>query len=205
MSNYNLSIKSLNYNFEDSKFNLTIIVEGDEFPTPSNTVGLLTNGTINFSMESGGSETCNSATFTCQTATILDNYAFTFSDIPGSADISGSIGTSTSSDLFEIESCSIEISQPGRLRGEVSGNGKVDIGVRKKPGTRGKYSCISCGLNNNKTAVLLTFVTATEDNLNGSVEGVPGNLITSGLGISTQATDGNPEPTSISEFAFQDQ
>lgn len=205
MSNYNLSIKSLNYNFKDSKFNLTINIEGDEFPTPSSTVGVLTNGTINFSMESSGSETCNSASFTCQTATILDSYTFTFSDIPGSADISGSIGTSTNSDLFEIESCSIVISATGRLRGEVSGDGTVDVGVRKKPGTRGKYSCVSCGLNTNNTAVLLTFVAATEDNLTGSVEGVPGSLMTSGLGISTQATDGNPEPTSISEFAFQDQ
>ncbi len=205
MSKYNLSIQSLDFDFGTLSFNLSIKVEGDEFPTPSTTTGSLSNGTINFSMESSGSETCNSATFTFQTNTILSNYTFTFSDIPEAANISGNIGSSANSDLFEIESCNVVVSESGKLRGDVSGNGDIGIGVRKKPGTKGNYSCVSCGLNSTNTSVLLTFVTAEEDNLTGSVEGVPGNLLTSGLGISTQATDGNPEPTSISEFSFQDQ
>lgn len=205
MSKYNLSIQSLNYDFGASQFNLSITVEGDEFPTPESTDGTINGGTINFSMESSGSETCNSATFTFQTATVLSNYSFVFSDIPESANISGSLSNSTSSDLFEIESCSVDMVDSQKLRGEVSGNGNVIVKARKKPSVNGNYSCISCGLNPKKTSILLTFVTSSEDNLEGSVEGVPGTLITSGLGISTQATDGNPEPTSISEFSFQDQ
>tara|TARA_R110002072_G_scaffold242220_3_gene400979 strand:- start:1724 stop:2347 length:624 start_codon:yes stop_codon:yes gene_type:complete len=207
MSNYNFSIDSLDFNYDSSKFNLSIKIVGDQFPKPDNSTGMLNNGTINFSMASRTGETCNEATFTFQTSTILSSYGFTFLDIPDEASpINGTIGdvTQTDSDYFTIQSGSLS-SCGQRAQGQlIKGDKDVAIIVKKKPGVMDNYNCIDCSINTNKTAIILTFEISDEDHLTGTVNNVPGSLFSSGLGIDTEVRMGNPEPSTISGISLND-
>lgn len=206
MSNYNLIIQNLVFDFDTSQFSLEITVQGNQFPKPDNLSGNLNGNNITFDMSSRTSDLVNQANFTFGTSTILTSYNFSFTNIPGNTgedEMSGAIESMASeANTFSVESCTI-LASTGVEDGDTATKGGT-LKVRKKPSDNTCYNCTGIALNISKTAVVMSFVVADEDNLSATYNNVPSSLFTSGMNINTIVTDSNPMPDTISAVSMTD-
>lgn len=207
MSNYNFRIGTLHFTVGEDSFTLQIIINGESFPTPVNTNGTISGSEITFDLDGGGTTT-NSATFNFSTSNVLPSYTFKFINIPSDlvvGDLVGTISTDFQAvdDFFDIQDCKFE-EEESEIGDQAVGSKKGRIKVVKKPGVMQDYQCVDVSLNPANTAIVMTFLESSEDDLEGSINNIDSNLFTSGLTIQTSVRDGNPEPDSVGLVAMTD-